>query len=481
MAAGPTLVETLAGWITDQRWFAGKGATPLLRIIGSLDWYADDDVRIVTHLVLDEGAGRGALYQVPIVHRRTPLADATQPCIGAVTDPSGQTWYAYDGASDPAFARRLLSLIMAGGVVRGEHAQAQGLPGQSAQPPEPGATDAGQGAPERAPRVLASRVLGTEQSNTSIVYTLDTEDGERQVICKLFRTLHHGENPDVVLQSALSAAGSAAVPAVVGSAEARWADTGRAKGEAHGHIAFAQEFLSGARDAWQLALDAAARGEDYRASAQQMGAATAEVHSILASVLPAREATKDDIAETLEAWHGRLDAAIREVPELEVLRHLVETMYARAADAAWPRLQRIHGDLHLGQILARADGRWAIIDFEGEPMRPLASRSLPDVPLRDIAGMLRSFDYVAGTHQDVPGVQGWATACRSAFIDGYTERAGVDVGRHALLLDAFELDKALYEAVYEARNRPDWLHIPIAAVHRLASRAAAWPHAGDSA
>ncbi|WFR67127.1 hypothetical protein P9139_00100 [Curtobacterium flaccumfaciens] len=136
----------------------------------------------------------------------------------------------------------------------------------------------------------------------------------------------------------------------------------------------------------------------------------------------------------------------------------VRRVYARAEQADWPDLQRIHGDLHLGQVLAAPKPRgWVFLDFEGEPLRPLAERSLPDVTLRDVAGMLRSFDYVAGAlAQDLDPVDagGWAHTARSAFLDGYQRGTGTDLREHRELLDAFELDKAVYEVVYETRDRP---------------------------
>jgi predicted trehalose synthase len=114
-----------------------------------------------------------------------------------------------------------------------------------------------------------------------------------------------------------------------------------------------------------------------------------------------------------------------------------------------------------------------VLDFEGEPLRPMRERSLPDIPLRDVAGMLRSFDYVAGSFALMGGhsAGSWAATCRDAFLDGYIAASGRDLREHPAVLDAFEIDKALYEAVYEARNRPNWLSIPADAITRLVERA----------
>jgi len=455
MAVTSSIVEVLAGWVGHQRWFAGKGTAPLLRRIGALTFHEDDDLQITTHLIVDDSGERPVLYQVPVTLRRDRVWPSDHSYIGAVTDAGGELWHAYDGPHDPAFAHRLLEVIIEGGDVEGDKARAHGVT-----------------ASMRSCRNVRSQVLSGEQSNTSIIYTFDSGDDSREhVICKIFRTLHHGENPDVVLQSALFAAGSRSVPATVGSLVGEWSEPGEGAKQARGHLAFAQEFIAGAEDAWRRALVAAAAAEDFTASARQIGIATADIHATLASALPTREATQADIAAMVSGWRERLDSAAAEVPELNALRSPIEALYARAQSVTWPRLQRIHGDLHLGQVLAVPGDRWAIIDFEGEPMRPLAERSLVDVPLRDVAGMLRSFDYVTGAQQSTPGIDDWSHACRKAFIDGYIQRSGNDVRSHRVLLDAFELDKALYEAVYEARNRPAWLPIPTAAVRRLAQRA----------
>jgi len=140
------------------------------------------------------------------------------------------------------------------------------------------------------------------------------------------------------------------------------------------------------------------------------------------------------------------------------------------SSATWPALQRIHGDYHLGQVLDVPGRGWVLVDFEGEPLRPLSERTEPDLALRDVAGMLRSFDYVAGSwEQSHPGrsAASWAVRARTAFLEGYTRGAGRDPREDAILLDALELDKALYEVVYEARNRPTWLDIPTTAIARI--------------
>ncbi|MCX7521665.1 phosphotransferase [Microbacterium sp. STN6] len=457
-------IDLLTGWMPRQRWYTGKGRAPALRIIGTVELAASAGVHSRIHLVMDERDGRSVLYQVPVAERREPLSGGEAALIGVLgegrsEDDDGldgelvEPRYLYDGPRDAAFAEALLALIVDDGHATGDRADAHG---RSARP--------------FTYQRMTSAVLDGEQSNTSIVYRFDETASLPRLICKVFRALHHGENPDVTLQQALFEAGSTAVPQTIGSLVGEWNDRSAPGGRATGHLAFAQEFLVGAEDAWRLALGAAARGAEFTPSARAIGSALAEVHVGLRSALTSQPAEPEDIAAMGAAWARRLDEAIEELPELAPLRERITAVYARAAASAWPPLQRIHGDLHLGQVLSVAGGSWAIIDFEGEPARPLPERSRPDVALRDVAGMLRSFDYVAGAVPGAPDGHGWAERCREAFLEGYRSVGG-DTEPQALL-DALELDKALYETVYEARNRPEWLPIPAAAVRRLVSSTA---------
>jgi predicted trehalose synthase len=293
------------------------------------------------------------------------------------------------------------------------------------------------------------------------------------VICKVFRALSDGENPDVVVQSALSDAGSRLVPRAVGAVSGAWRDPRVLGGRASGHLAFAQEFIPEVEDAWRVALRSAEAGESFEALAKSLGEATAQVHGELARLFPAREASADDVAGIMASFRERARQALNEVPALAGEAEAVEQVFQLAEKTDWPAFQRIHGDYHLGQVLAVTGRGWVLLDFEGEPLRPLAERSEPDVTLRDVAGMLRSFDYVAGSLADSPhaeAAKAWADEARDAFVDGYASRSGRDLQAERVLLDAFELDKALYEVSYEARNRPDWVSIPASAIQRLANR-----------
>lgn len=169
---------------------------------------------------------------------------------------------------------------------------------------------------------------------------------------------------------------------------------------------------------------------------------------------------------------SRLAAAVEAVPSLRDHAAAVEDVFAVAAASPWPDRQRIHGDLHLGQVLSSPGRGWMLIDFEGEPLRPMHERSRLDSPLRDVAGMLRSFDYVGGSlaMQGAAAPAEWTARARTAFERGYATASGRDPREHGAVLDAFELDKALYEAVYESRNRPTWVGIPVGAIRSLVTR-----------
>jgi len=459
-----SLPDYLNHWVATQRWFADKGRIPRLVSIGSWVLPTEEaDVHIRTELVFDAAAPTRTLYQLPLTQRSTPLPGGEQALIVAFADESA----IYDGTGDPAYGRALLAFILD----QASSPEPENIGARARGELLPGADPAWQPA-----RVLASRVVSGEQSNTSIILDCVDNAGRpaRPVICKVFRMLHPGDNPDVSVQSALAGAGSHFVPEPVGCVVGAWTDPDQPPATLTGHLVFAQEFLPGAPDAWRSALSSAGAGEDFSEQARALGEATAAVHADLATVMPTHDATAAHIAAELDRMRERYRSAAVEVPALAGYDTAVEAVFARAATAHWPRLQRIHGDFHLGQVLEVPGRGWVLVDFEGEPLRPLVDRTQPDVALKDIAGMLRSFSYVAGTvERSSPGHQtalteAWAAACRQAFLDGYEARSGQSLAGQESLLDALELDKALYEAVYETRNRPSWLPIPLAAIRGLA-------------
>jgi maltokinase len=258
-----------------------------------------------------------------------------------------------------------------------------------------------------------------------------------------------------------------------------------------------QDFAANSADGWAMAqasvrdlfaegdLRADEVGGDFAAEASRLGETIAVVHAELRQALATGEGDPRALAA---AWHERLSASVAEVATLAGYSEPIHAIYDAVAALTGPLpTQRVHGDLHLGQTLRTPYG-WLVIDFEGEPAAPLAERVRPDSVLRDVAGMLRSFDYAAfhqlsqweptdhwtdpdHDSQLVWRAREWAQRNRSAFCDGYALRAGADPREQSVLLRAFELDKAVYEVVYESRFRPAWAAIPLASIGRLTADA----------
>jgi maltokinase len=314
------------------------------------------------------------------------------------------------------------------------------------------------------------RRLGVEQSNTSVVL------GDRFIL-KLYRLLEPGENPDLEVGAFLTDAGFADTPPVLGALR-HVSDDGE---PATAAMLQAYERVTG--DGWSTMLGALDTDRDLATStAAAIGRLTARMHAALARRpddpdFPARVASAAETGEWRALAEGQLAQAIASVTgeAHDRLVAIAPAVRARFADAFGRAtgdeiVSRIHGDYHLGQLLARDDGGFSVIDFEGEPARPLAERRRPAAPLRDVAGMLRSLDYAARTaaaaRPDLDAER-WLAEARGRFLEGYGGIAARDAG----LLDAFELEKACYEIRYEAGNRPDWLWLPLAAVERLSGSA----------
>lgn len=472
------LTAQLAAWMPAQRWYAHKGAgTPTIAVRG---WaplrVAPDHVVLLAVVAVAPADGRAqeALYQVPLVlrHPEAPTGGREEGSeVGVVAVPGGPL-RVDDAVRDADGRAALLATLISGDGAVGPSLS---LASHRVRPESPLPLG----------REMRSRPLSGEQSNSSMI--VETE-GAAPLIVKLFRVLQDGENPDVLLQGALTAAGSERVPALVGSATI--AVTG-----IRTHALLVQEFLPDVQDAWRVALDRAAVGEGIEESALRLGEAVAEVHRGLASTLGTAPADPAAVQGAVARMLERLEAVAAEVPQVRAHRESVAALLEAAADVPWPAMQRIHGDLHLGQVLHAPERGWVLLDFEGEPLRPLAQRNLPDSPLRDVAGMLRSIDYAAGAvqHQqnsaaDEQGsaegqgraAEQWAADAREAFLRGYAEAAGWAAEHRSLqvLVAAFEADKAVYEALYEARNRPDWLPIPLGALERISAPGAAAGSAG---
>lgn len=401
------LLDVLRDWLPTRRWFPAKGQAAELSAVASFRLAPD-----VTVLLVRARAGSiDAVLQVPLV-----LTDGTHDDAIGVLD--GRT--VLDGAGHPEFLRAWLSV-------------ADG-PGADVD-------------------VRSARVVSGEQSNTSVILP-----GAHPGILKVLRAVAPGENPDVDVPRHLVAVGWQHVPAPLAWLQAQW--PGPDGDLVTGYLGVLAAFVDAAEDGFELACAYAARGESFAPAATDLGAITATMHTALVSAygVDASDQGPQDVARAVAA---RFSWALSAVPALSRFADGVADVVAevRALPSAPPR-QRVHGDLHLGQVL-RSHDTWFIMDFEGEPLAPLDQRTRPDLALRDVAGLLRSIDYAAA----VGGLTGadaaaWTSDARAGLLRGYG-------GGDQTLLRALELDKTLYEAVYESRNRPSWLPIPIAGLERL--------------
>jgi len=429
-----------ADWLPHQRWYAGRQRTLASVTTDEVTRIRDDLDHVLLDAHYDDGGSER--YQVFVGWDHNPVDEfQAVATIGADHDRTG-----YDALFSEELAQHLLGLIQAGERIGPLHFE-----------PEPGVV-----LPVRAP----ARVLEGEQSNTSVVY-------DTAALMKVFRRVVSGVNPDIELGRVLGRAGCPNVAKLLGAIE--YAD---GQGEPLA-LAMVSEFAQNSADGWATATASVRNlladldghpdesGGDFAAESYRLGEAVAVVHRTLAKELGTSTAPPP-VAMML----SRLDAAAATVPELAP--HVAAIRAALHEVAPEPvAVQRIHGDLHLGQVL-RTPEAWLLIDFEGEPGQPVAERCRPDSTLRDVAGMLRSYEYAAGQvllrgsdGDDARRAREWVYRNRAAFTDGYAAVAGYDPRGQGPLLRAYELDKAVYEAAYEARHRPSWLRIPLQSIARL--------------
>ena len=427
--AGVPDPAALAGWLPRQRWFASKARR--IERIDVEDWVpiAPGGLAVVA-ATLDDGA---------LERYAVPLLAADEPA---------------DALDDPGFARALLDLIATDGGVRGEDGDVAGS--RTTAFPSP------------LPADLAPHRLKGEQSNTSVRFG-DT------LILKHFRRLATGVNPEREISRFLTERTAfRATPRLAGDLEYR-----PRAGEPM-TLAVLQELVPGAEDGWRWMLSALEHGDDALgttiAALRELGQRTAELHVALAS--DARDPAfapepigEDDLARWVDGIGRQVDAAHRALRTAG--DGAAPDVAAALAGLAGRHKIRHHGDFHLGQTLRREDGGFVIIDFEGEPARALEERRRKHAALRDVAGMLRSIDYAAASAKDVP--RDWVDGASAAFVTAYRQAAGaasfLPVSSDAFdrAVAAFVLEKAAYEVVYEANNRPDWIHIPERGLARAAA------------
>ena len=444
------MTDALAVWLPTQRWFAGKNRPVRSVTVTERTDLVEGDPGLVHAIVEVAHSDGGSDHYQLLLGIRGELPDHLLH--GSIAVAGGHS--VYDATHDHELTSRLLELVVTGAKV--DRLVFALAPDAEVDP------------------ALRSRPVTAEQSNTSVVY------GQRYIL-KVFRRLQPGLSPDLELHRALHEVGCEHIAVPLG-----WI-SGELDGEPT-TLALLSAFLPNAADGWAMAtasvrdlmaeadLHAHEVGGDFAGEAHRLGHAVATVHTDLDRALGHRTAEPEVLAGKARGMHERLDGMLRTVPELAAYQDGLRAAFDAAGALDTPvRLQRIHGDLHLGQAL-RTPTSWVLIDFEGEPLAPLAGRREPGSPLRDVAGMLRSFDYAAhhmllghGDRQLGFRATEWTTRNRDAFCDGYAEVA-CDPREHGTLLRAFELDKAVYEVGYEAAHRPDWQAIPLASIDRLLAR-----------
>ena len=419
--------------LVEQRWFRSK-QRPIASVTDHDGAALDGGAALLVLAVAYADGGRPDRYVVPVIDGREP-------------DDGDGAWAA------------MVAAIAAGAELRGRAGTFRCAPTAALDELLPSAMESA--------AALTERRLRVEQSNTSVVL------GDR-LILKLYRLLEDGESPDLEIGEFLTDVGFGGTPPVAGSIH-YVPDAGRPSA-----VAMLQALVPATGDAWKTMTDALRHDPASGvAQASGIGRLTAELHGALASRpdhpgFPARAASQAEAASWRTSAERQLAQAESAVSgeahdRLVALAPAIRARFADTFGAAsgQARVSRIHGDYHLGQLLARPDGRYSVIDFEGEPARPLAERRLPSSPLRDVAGMLRSLDYAARTvaaEAEAFDAPAWLGRARDAFLAAY---GGVGDDEQSLL-DAFELEKACYEVRYEAGNRPGWLWLPLAAVERLA-------------
>lgn len=431
------MIAGLAEHVTQARWFGGKGRGGELTGMQPLAWMSLRDDLAVRPEVITWRYPDGTVeyYQVLVAYRDQELPDAL---LGEVTDAPdipAELRHAHDATRDPEAMRAVVR-----GLLRGSRDDASWTAVLS---------DARKISDE-----LEPRVFGGQQSNTNVLL------GDVAIV-KVFRKLEPGHNLDIQVHDALARSGDVASAAklygwVTGSFDSP------SGARVDSDLMMIVEQLRDASDGFDMARQACAEGVDFTAHAKALGEALAEVHLALEDTFPTSTLDGTRLAEQMER---RLDAAIGEAPILEPHRAGLVAAFQKLAGRK-VLAQRIHGDFHLQQTLHTPSG-WRIIDFEGEPMKTLAERQAPDSPWRDVAGMVRSIGYATSGSDDPtgPAAQQWFSDVRDAFLGGYCGRVTAE---QAELLAAYEADKAAYEVVYEVRNRPDWLPIPMTALQAIA-------------
>jgi maltose alpha-D-glucosyltransferase/alpha-amylase len=520
--ARTSLEQLLPAYLAQQRWFGGK-SRPIAgaRLVSSTKMPSTDAVLTAIEVTYrNEPRETAEMYQLPLAVASGSKADelrAHSPrSIVAADETAPLARVLYDASVDESFRIALLKMI-AGGEEPAGRGEENALVGERSSTLD-----------TQALLATGSRVGSAEQSNTSIIF------GDLAIL-KLFRRLSPGKNPEVEITRFLTeTAHFQNIPAYLGDLQ-RESDGGT--------VAVLQAFAAHEGDGWAWTLEELARyyqevagcpapssvgspaafGSSaeivpdarehaglYLDAAHLLGRRTAELHLALAT-------PGSDAAFIPEAYSGEDLAMERERIEQQVTAALAtlertlatseQEISSDTAQEARDLLQqrgglknllagvngdpsqfgqriRIHGDYHLGQLL-RAKNDFLIVDFEGEPARSLEERRRKQSPLRDVAGMLRSFSYAANAalsrqsqrsqeHDSTVRLWArlWERSASAEFLRGYRETMGSSellpaADKAEVFLRALLLEKACYELAYELNNRPAWMHIPLAGVREL--------------
>lgn len=435
--------DQLDRWLHAQPWFRGRHPVECERVT-----FLRAGDPALAHVVIRSDGRRyqlllGVREELPerLLHARIGVADGRQ---------------VYEAVYDPELTAVLLACFE-------ESAEVADLRFRATLPPRYTAAPVG-------------RPFPGPQRNRSIVY------GQRHVL-KFFRELIPGDNPELVLHDALDSVDNPHIARPQGALESELDGVRTTLAVLHEFVplgalgwpmatASARDFLAAASG------DPSTAGGDFAAEAHRLGKAVARVHADLRATLGDHLAGPDDEAEFVAAMHNRLDEALSEVPDLAPFELGLRERFDAVLDAAGPiRMQRVHGDLHLGQVL-RSPRAWVLVDFEGVP-HVERSRFRPAV--HDVATVLRSLHYAAAQllvgADDVAALQPqaarWLERNRAAFCDGYSEGAA-SLCADDVLLTAVELDRAVVEVRHEHRFRPEWMVIPLSAIAEVVTGRVVW-------
>ena len=443
--------EFLKGWLVQQRWFASKSRDlSAINLLESLSLREGDQPLVLALVEARFLTGTHELYQVLLGAREATSTDEED----TIVERGG--WELYDAVGDPVQGAILAGFFDGDRSIEGEHGCVRFHHTEGAR---------------RLGETCTVRPMGAEQSNSSVIL-------DDAAVLKVFRRLEPGDNPELEMLRYLTKAGFENIARLDG-----WYDYSGDLMEAT--LGVVQDYIEDAQDGWDLTLQGMGSPELLE-RLEDLGRVTGEMHTTLGQGAGDPDFTPEEPSEeALALLTATIDEQIEQVFfSLPGNREDIAPIVGRGEEIR-DRLQllshvgvggryiRHHGDYHLGQTLLAADGRWIILDFEGEPARSIRDRRRKRSPLRDVAGMLRSFAYAASAAAlEGKASEGWEDEARAKFLQGYYGAVDPNLlpaGQSAIdkLLAIFELEKAVYELRYELDNRPDWVRIPVAGIVRL--------------